>query len=84
MGMTGDLKRRIKEHRAGSNTSTRNRGEFKLIYYEAYRNKMDAFGREKFLKSGAGRRFLKKQIKFYILRKTVGVIDYLFLARNKI
>ena len=66
MGMTGDLKRRIKEHRAGSNTSTRNRGEFKLIYYEAYRNKMDAFGREKFLKSGAGRRFLKKQIKFYI------------------
>ncbi|HJN84915.1 MAG TPA: hypothetical protein QF873_01175 [Patescibacteria group bacterium] len=36
------------------------------MYYEAYRNKMDALGREKFLKSGAGRRFVKKQVRHYL------------------
>lgn len=37
-----------------------------MIYYEAYLNREDATGREKFLKSGSGRRFLKKQLKQYI------------------
>ncbi len=59
-------KRRVQEHKAGSNKSTSYRGVFELMYYEAYRNKMDALGREKFLKSGAGRRFVKKQVRHYL------------------
>ncbi len=35
-------------------------------YYEAYLNKMDAIGREKFLKSGSGRRYINKQLKNYL------------------
>jgi len=42
-------------------------GEWKLIYAEAYLHKDDAMGREKFLKSGSGRKFLKKQLKNYLL-----------------
>lgn len=66
IGYSSDLRRRIQEHNQHKNISTSSRGPFKLIYYEAYLNKMDALGREKFLKSGAGRTFLKKQMRHYL------------------
>lgn len=66
IGYTTDLKRRIREHDTGRNTSTHARRPFKIIYAEAYLHKMDALGREKFLKSGAARRFLKKQMMHYL------------------
>jgi hypothetical protein len=37
-----------------------------LIYYEAYLEQDDALGRERYLKSGAGRRFFKAQLKYYL------------------
>ena len=61
IGYTGDLRRRIAEHRSGQNPTT-SRGTYRLIYYEAYLEKMDAIGRERFLKSGSGRKFLRKQL----------------------
>ncbi len=39
---------------------------WQLIYYEAYLNQADALGRERYLKSGAGRRFLKAQLRHYL------------------
>jgi hypothetical protein len=36
--------------------------------YEAYTEREDAEGREKFLKSGAGRRFLRTQLHHYRTR----------------
>ena len=42
------------------------RGPWKLIYYEAYTEREDAEGREKYLKSGAGRRFLRSQLPHYL------------------
>lgn len=66
IGYTSDLKRRLQEHNRGDNVSTSYRGELVLIYYEAYLDKFDAVGRERFLKSGSGRRFLKKQLKNYL------------------
>jgi hypothetical protein len=36
-----------------------------LIYYEAYVEAADARGREMFLKSGSGRKFLVKQLAHY-------------------
>jgi integrase len=41
------------------------RGPWKLIYYEAYTQEADALGREEYLKSGSGRKFLKRQLKHY-------------------
>ncbi|MFA6447564.1 MAG: GIY-YIG nuclease family protein [Patescibacteria group bacterium] len=65
IGYTDDIDCRPAEHERGQTRSTANRGPFVLIYYEAYLNKMDALGREKFLKSGAGHRFVKKQLSYY-------------------
>jgi putative endonuclease len=63
IGYSSDLRRRIDQHQAGESRSTKGRRPWLLIYYEAYRQVQDAEGREKFLKSEAGRQFLKKQLK---------------------
>jgi putative endonuclease len=63
IGMSGNLRRRFLEHQNGESRSTKGRRPWKLIYYEAYLEKQDAEGREMFLKSGSGRRFLDKQLK---------------------
>jgi len=65
IGMSGDLRRRFLEHQSGESRSTKGRRPWKLIYYEAYLEKPDAEGREKFLKSGAGHTFLDKQLRSY-------------------
>jgi len=49
-GYTCDLRRRMTEHNSGQNTSTKGRAPFRLVYYEAYRSKLDAMHREKMLK----------------------------------
>jgi putative endonuclease len=67
IGYTADLKKRISEHLAGYGCRTTSmKNNWKLIYYECYANKIDALGRERFLKSGAGRQYLKKQLKNYL------------------
>lgn len=66
IGYSTDVKRRLCEHNAHKNKSTSKEHSWKLIYCESYLNKMDALGREKFLKSGSGWRFIKKQIKHYL------------------
>src|SRR3990167_2726131 len=66
IGYTTDLKRRLTEHNNHKNISTAKESSWKLIYCETYVNKMDALGREKFLKSGSGWRFLKKQLSHYL------------------
>jgi len=67
IGYTSDLKKRIKDHQNGygSRTTSLKTG-WKLIYYECYLSKQDALGREKFLKGGSGRTYLKKQLKNYL------------------
>ena len=62
---TGDLRKRILDHNKGLNFATKNKGPFKLIYYEASLNERDAKAREKYLKSGMGKRFLKNRLKFF-------------------
>ncbi|MDD5218538.1 MAG: GIY-YIG nuclease family protein [Candidatus Omnitrophica bacterium] len=63
---------RLREHNDGKSESTKYRRPFELIYYEMYLNKEDALGREKFLKSGSGHSFIKKQLKnYFIIRRGV-------------
>ena len=52
---------RVKEHNQGSNVWTRHNRPFKLRYFETYVCKEDALRREKFFKSGVGKK-LKKVI----------------------
>ena len=68
IGFTSDLRRRLREHQNGESHSTHFRGPWKLIYYEAFVDQLDAEGRERFLKSGSGRRFLEKQLAHYFER----------------
>jgi putative endonuclease len=63
LGFMTDLRRRMKEHQAGKSFETSYRGPWRLIYYEADLEEADALGREEFLKSGGGRRFLKSQLR---------------------
>jgi len=58
-GLTNDLKRRIKEHNFGKSVFTKNNGQWKLIYYEAFLFKKDARREELFLKSGKGKERIK-------------------------
>jgi putative endonuclease len=57
-GFTRDLQNRLQEHNEGRVSSTKERVPFELIYYEAFLDEQDALAREKYLKSGMGRRFL--------------------------
>lgn len=68
IGMTSNLRRRFEEHQSGESLSTKGRRPWKVIYYEAYLEMQDAMGREEFLKSGSGRRFLDKQLKNHFSR----------------
>ncbi|MFA5103848.1 MAG: GIY-YIG nuclease family protein [Candidatus Margulisiibacteriota bacterium] len=61
-GFTGDLEARVKLHNDGFVKATNSRRPFKLIYYEACEAKSDAMNREKQLKTGFGRAYLKRRI----------------------
>ncbi|MFA6286094.1 MAG: GIY-YIG nuclease family protein [Opitutaceae bacterium] len=65
IGYSVNLRRRLSEHKAGMAFATSYRGPWSLIYYEAYAYEADARGREEFLKSGAGRMYLKKQSRHF-------------------
>lgn len=65
-GFTRDLKNRLKEHNTGRVPSTKERGPFELIYYEACLNEQDALTREKYLKSGMGKRYLKNRLRRFL------------------
>src|SRR5437762_14333704 len=60
--------REIAQHMKGNASSTAHLRPWKLIYYEAYLEQADAIGRERYLKSGAGRRFLRAQLANYLKR----------------
>ena len=62
MGSSTDLRRRLAQPRQGLAFATALRRPWRLIYYEAYLEQQDAIGRERYLKSGGGRRFLKYQL----------------------
>ena len=58
-GFTSDLRTRLKAHNSGFSTFTKNKGPWKLLYYEAFISKRDALREELFLKSGKGKERIK-------------------------
>ena len=65
-GYTSNLRKRFSEHQNGYTHSTKYRRPWKLIYYEACLSEGDALAREKYLKSGMGKRFIKKRLNLYL------------------
>jgi len=62
-GCTNNLKTRFREHNQGHVYSTKAYKPFILIYYEACLNDIDAYNREKYLKSRLGKTYLRKRLK---------------------
>jgi len=63
IGSTRDLNQRIKAHQSGKVRSTKAYRPWKVIYTEKFDTYTEARKRENFLKSGAGRKWLKNNIK---------------------
>jgi putative endonuclease len=63
VGMTKDLNRRIKEHNLGRTSSTRAYRPWVLIYHEVQMSTSQARSREKYLKTGIGKEFLKSLVR---------------------
>jgi len=72
-GFTKNLKLRFEQHNKELVESTKDRGPFKLIYYEACLDKEDATKREKYLKTFHGKMFLRRRLKSY---STETMIDF--------
>lgn len=64
IGWTPDLRKRIEKHNSGLVKATKPRLPMKLLFYESFTDKKDSVLREKFLKSGWGRRHLKNTLKY--------------------
>jgi len=65
-GSTSNLKRLLDEHNGGKVELTKRRKPFRLIYYEACIDEKDARQREKYLKSGMGKKYIRGRIKNYL------------------
>ena len=65
-GNTNNLRKRFNQHNEGKSTWTKGRGPFEIIYYEVCLNKEDAKSREKYLKSGMGKRYIKNRLKRFL------------------
>ncbi len=62
IGMTRDLRRRLHEHAGGATHTTARMSDLILLYYEACTSKEDAGARERQLKTGFGRGYLRRRL----------------------
>lgn len=60
VGSTTDVARRLEEHNSGKHTFTKRYSPWVVVYKEQIASLTDARTREKYLKSAAGRRFIKR------------------------
>jgi len=60
VGCTDSIERRLTEHNSGKMVFTKRYKPWRLIHSEKFETLGEARRRESYLKTGAGRRFLKK------------------------
>jgi putative endonuclease len=66
-GYSLDLQRRVIEHNASKNVSTKAYAPWRLIYYEAHTNAEDAHRREQYLKTWQGKQAIKRMLRKALL-----------------
>ena len=59
VGLTANVSKRLIEHNSGKTKSTKGYRPWQLIYTELLPSRLEARLKEKFLKSGTGKEFLK-------------------------
>ena len=59
VGLTSNLEERVTRHNKGNEKTTKPYRPFKLVYSEKLDTRIKARKREKYLKSGVGKEFLK-------------------------
>ncbi len=62
VGLSRDLRKRLVRHNKGLVPSTKHRRPLELVYYEACLDEERSVKRERYFKTGFGRRFLKNRI----------------------
>jgi putative endonuclease len=62
VGITDNIERRLKQHNAGNHFYTKRYVPWVVIYKEECKDRIEARKREKYFKSFAGRKFLRKNI----------------------
>lgn len=62
IGQTNNLEDRLLRHNSGTQKYTKGKGPFELIYFEQFQTRSEAMKREKALKSGKGREWIRKNI----------------------
>lgn len=62
IGQTNDLGERLRRHNSNQCCSTKNRGLWSIIYSEKFCTRSEAMKKERFLKSGKGREWIKCNI----------------------
>ncbi len=60
VGLTSNVSRRISDHNSGYNKTTKPYSPFNILLTEAFPNRPEARIREKYLKSGIGKEYLKE------------------------
>ena len=74
-GTTRDLRARMKLHSDGQVRSTAHRRPMALVYYEACWNVHDAFRRERFLKTGKGKRFIRNRLASFLAANSTNKLE---------
>ena len=62
-GYTRNIKLRLREHNSGKTRSIKSDRPWRVVYQECHDNLRDAIDRERYLKTSAGRRWIKKNLK---------------------
>ena len=62
IGQTNNLERRLNEHDSRHGRYTSGKGPWEVLFQESVKTRAAAMKREKFLKSGKGREFLKNNM----------------------
>ena len=60
VGLTNNLRERLVTHRNGYNKTTKPYRPFRLIHFEKFSTRLEARKKEKYLKSGIGKEWIKK------------------------
>ena len=66
IGYTIDLRTRFRRHNNREIIATKPFTPYKLIFYEAFSDRIDAKNREEYLKGGYGRRSIKALLRRYL------------------
>lgn len=66
-GYTRNIQFRLAQHTLGNVPSTSNHLPLKLIYFEACLSQTDALNRERYLKSGMGKRYIRNRLKNFVM-----------------